>query len=188
MLNCTANQVENLFRSPSLSWIGPDGRNVPTDEGSNPRVGSQTKLLQLIFSGITTINAGSYSCRATINIPEAQIVNYFNETTIFASNSGRCNHHACIYSSYFDLVLHYAYIVPGMIENLTCDRSFSASELTFTWDSPNTLQGGVLEYRVEVKELHHRAAGMRDVVQFSITGFNTEMRLATINQGISKHR
>lgn len=92
-LRCTANQVENLFRSPTLSWIAPDGREIPTGEGSNPRVDAQTK--QLIFSGITTTNTGSYSCRATISIPEAQIVNHFDEATVIASNSGRCNHCAC---------------------------------------------------------------------------------------------
>ena len=107
-LNCTSNQVENLFRSPNLSWIGPDGREVPTDEGSNPRVGSQTK--QLIFSGITATNAGSYSCRAIINIPEAQIMNYFNETTITASNNGRCSTHVCILVTVTGtLTLHHAY-------------------------------------------------------------------------------
>ena len=84
------NEVENLFSSPTVSWIAPDGRDVPYDEGSNPRVDTQTK--QLLFSGITTANAGSYTCRAVVNIPEAQIVNYFNETTIIASDSGRCDH------------------------------------------------------------------------------------------------
>ena len=89
-LGCTANEVENLFSSPTVSWIAPDGRDVPYDEGSNPRMDSQTK--QLLFSGITTANTGSYTCRTVVNIPEAQIVNYVNETTIIASDSGRCDH------------------------------------------------------------------------------------------------
>ena len=76
--------------------------------------------------------------------------------------------------------------VPGMIENLACGRSSSASELSFTWESPNTLQDNVLEYQVEVKGLRHRT-GTRDVVQFSIAGFNTEMSVATINQGLCKY-
>ena len=87
MLSCTINQVENLFSPPTILWIAPDGRDVPADEGSNPRVDSQTK--QLIFNGITPTNAGSYACRTTLNIPEAQIVNYFDEVTIIASTSGR---------------------------------------------------------------------------------------------------
>ena len=74
-----------------------------------------------------------------------------------------------------------------MVENLTCDRSSSASELIFTWNSPNTLQDDVLEYQVEVKGLRHRP-GTRDVVQFSVTGFNTETMLATIDQGLGKHQ
>ena len=86
-LSCTANQVENLFSPPTISWIAPDGRGIPTDEGSNPRVDSQTK--QLIFSGITSTNAGSYACRALVNIPEAQIMNYTDEAMIIASTNGR---------------------------------------------------------------------------------------------------
>ena len=78
------------------------------------------------------------------------------------------------------------YTVPGMVENLACGRSSSTSELTFTWESPNTLQDNVLEYQVEVKGLRHRT-GTRDVVQFSVAGFNTEMKTVTINQGLSKH-
>ena len=86
-LSCTANQVENLFSPPTISWVAPNGRDVPTDEASNPRVDSQTK--QLIFSGITTFNIGSYSCRALVNIPEAQIINYVNEATIAATTTGK---------------------------------------------------------------------------------------------------
>ena len=41
----------------------------------------------------------------------------------------------------------------------------------------------VVDYQVEVKGLHHRD-GTRDVVQFNVTGFNTKMREATINQGL----
>lgn len=77
------------------------------------------------------------------------------------------------------------YIDPGTVENLACGRSLSVSELTFTWESPNMLQNDVLEYQVQVKELRHRI-GTRDVVQFNIANFNTEMRVANINQGLSK--
>ena len=72
-----------------------------------------------------------------------------------------------------------------MVENIACGRSLSASELTFTWESPGSLQDNVLEYQVEVKGLHH-SAGTRDVVQFSVAGLTTKMRVATINQGLSK--
>lgn len=77
------------------------------------------------------------------------------------------------------------YTEPGMVENLVCGRSLSASELTFTWELPNMLQNGVLEYQVEVNELHHRT-GTRDVVQFNKANFSTKTMVATINQGLSK--
>ena len=78
-LSCTANQVANLFTSPVITWIAPDGREVSAIESSNPRMDSRT--VQLIFSDVTTSNRGTYTCRAVVNIPEAQIVNYFDETT-----------------------------------------------------------------------------------------------------------
>ena len=39
----------------------------------------------------------------------------------------------------------------------------------------------VIDYRVEVKGLRHRV-GTREVVQFEVDGFNTEMRETTISQ------
>ena len=78
-LNCTANQVMNLFTPPIITWIAPDGREVPAIESNNPRMDSRT--VQLIFSDITPSNRGTYTCRAVFNIPAAQIVNYLDETT-----------------------------------------------------------------------------------------------------------
>ena len=82
-LNCTANQVANLFTPPTITWIAPGGSEVPTMESSNPRMDSRTR--QLIFSGITTSNRGTYTCRTVVNIPEAQIVNYIDEATVEAN-------------------------------------------------------------------------------------------------------
>ena len=72
-----------------------------------------------------------------------------------------------------------------MVENIACGRSLSASELTFTWESPGSPQDNLLEYQIEVKGLHH-SAGTRDVVQFSVAGFTTKMRVANINKGLSE--
>ena len=41
----------------------------------------------------------------------------------------------------------------------------------------------VVGYRVEVKGLRHRD-GTREVVQFDVDGFNTDMKEANINQGL----
>ena len=79
-LNCTTNQVENLFTPPTITWIAPNGSEVPTMENSNPRIDSQTG--RLIFSDVTTNNRGTYTCRAVVNIPDAQIVNYFDEASV----------------------------------------------------------------------------------------------------------
>ena len=78
-LACTTNPVENLFTPTTITWIAPNGREVPTGGSSNPRIDTQTRYL--IFNGITTTNRGAYKCRAVVNIPEAQIVNHFDEAT-----------------------------------------------------------------------------------------------------------
>lgn len=81
ILNCSANQVERLFTPPTITWISPDGSEVHAiGEGSNPAVNPQTK--ELIFSDSIASNTGTYTCRAVVNIPEAQIVNYFDEATV----------------------------------------------------------------------------------------------------------
>ena len=87
-LNCTANQLPNLFSPPTIVWIAPGGSVVPTMESNNPRMNPQTG--QLIFSDITTNNRGQYTCRVVINIPEAQINNYFDAATVTANTSCKC--------------------------------------------------------------------------------------------------
>ena len=89
-LRCTANQVENLFTPPTITWIAPNGREVPTGGSSNPRMNPQTR--QLIFSDITTTNSGVYMCLAVVNIPEAQIVKYFDEAQMSINTLGVCLH------------------------------------------------------------------------------------------------
>ena len=87
ILGCTADSVANLFILPTITWIAPDGREVPTRESSNPRIDGQTR--QLIFRDIATTNVGSYMCHAVVNIPEAQIANYSDEaTTTVSTNCG----------------------------------------------------------------------------------------------------
>ena len=41
----------------------------------------------------------------------------------------------------------------------------------------------VVSYQVEVKGLYHRA-GTKEVVQFNVARFNTEMKEVTVNQGL----
>ena len=72
--------MENLFTPPIITWTDPNGRDLPLGGTSNPRVDPQTK--QLVFSGITEANSGTYMCRAVLNIPEAQIADHVDMDTI----------------------------------------------------------------------------------------------------------
>ena len=47
------------------------------------------------------------------------------------------------------------------------------------------LANEVVDYRVVVNELSHRS-GTREVVQSEVEGLNTEMRQATISQGLGE--
>ena len=79
-LNCTANQVPNLFSPPTITWIAPDGREVPTVVSDNRRMDPQTR--ELVFSDVTPSNKGQYTCHAVVNIPEAHIDGYFDANTV----------------------------------------------------------------------------------------------------------
>ena len=85
-LSCTADQVENLFSPPTIIWIAPDGSEVPTVESNNRQSDPETG--QLTFSDITPSNIGLYTCRAVVNIPEAQIDNYYGEATVQVNANG----------------------------------------------------------------------------------------------------
>lgn len=78
-LNCTVSPLEGLFTPPIITWIDPGGDQVPVGGNANPRVENQTR--HLIFSDVTTNNRGVYVCQAIIDIPEALIDNYFEEST-----------------------------------------------------------------------------------------------------------
>ena len=79
-LTCTANQVDNLFTPPTITWRDPNGTPVSVGGDSNPRVDPETR--QLIFNGITSGNQGTYICLAAVNIPQAQITNYIDMETV----------------------------------------------------------------------------------------------------------
>ena len=67
---CSVETVEHLIVKPTLKWvlISNDLANV-----SEYKVNSST--LALAFNPLFTSYAGAYSCEATINIPEAGVVN-----------------------------------------------------------------------------------------------------------------
>ena len=175
-LNCTANQVDNLFTPPTITWIDPDGTPVSTEGGSNPRVDPETR--QLIFSDITSRNKGTYTCQAVVNIPQALITHYIDmDTTEVNTNS------ECLFTLLYCRCISAScnFTAPGAVQNLICTKSSSSSELSFSWELPTVLGSEVIDYRVEVKGLRHRN-DTREVVQFDVDEFNTEMKDTTISQ------
>ena len=77
-LSCTANPVEGLFTPPIIIWIDPNGSQLPIEGINNPTVDAGTG--NLVFSDVTLNNRGVYTCRAIINIPEALISNYSDQS------------------------------------------------------------------------------------------------------------
>ena len=94
IVNCTANTVENLFTSPTVTWFGPSGNELPAEGRNNLVVSNQTK--QLVLDNVTPNNRGVYKCRVVVNIPEAFIKNHFDEITITA-NPTQCEFKIEIY-------------------------------------------------------------------------------------------
>ena len=74
---CTATTVVNVFATPTITWLF-GGIPVPFS-GSDPTMDSSTG--QLVFNDLSISNAGEYTCRASLTIPEAGIVDLFNQTS-----------------------------------------------------------------------------------------------------------
>ena len=70
-----------------------------------------------------------------------------------------------------------------MVQNLVCPKTYSSTVLTFSWELPTALGNEVFGYRVDDKGLQHRN-GTREVVQFDVSGFNTDTNEVTI-KGLS---
>ena len=66
---------------------------------------------------------------------------------------------------------------------MICAKSSSPTELNFSWESPTGLENEVVGYRVDVRGLRHRL-GTREVVQYDVAVFNTDIKTATISQGL----
>ena len=79
--------MENLFIPPNITWIGPDGSEVPVGGDSNLMINPQTG--QLIFSDITSTNSGQYVCRAVVSISVANILEHFDEAMTSVNTNGK---------------------------------------------------------------------------------------------------
>ena len=87
ILNCSANQVENLSNPPSIVWIGPDGSEILPGGGGNPMIMPETG--ELILSDITSTNSGLYTCRAVDNPLESQISYHFEDAVISVNTESK---------------------------------------------------------------------------------------------------
>lgn len=182
ILNCTDNQVENLFIPPTRVWINPNGTTVPSDGESNPRMDPHTR--QLVFNDINHNDSGSYLCRSIINIPQAQIISYMDEATITINTNGT------VLLKFIDLILYTLHdiTVPGVVQNLKCARSSSQTELLLSWEPPTMISNEMVSYQVTVNRLEH-SPGTRNLIQFEVYNhFNIEVNQTIINQGLgTKH-
>ena len=64
-LSCSASVVDGLVVRPNLMIVFPNSTDLLKEN---------TSLLDYSFSPLRTSDAGQYICRATINIPQAGIV------------------------------------------------------------------------------------------------------------------
>lgn len=76
ILTCNVTTVNNVFAPPTVTWYL---NGNPVAENGNPRMNPATG--QLIFSDISSGNTGTYTCRASLNIPEAGIYDHYREIT-----------------------------------------------------------------------------------------------------------
>lgn len=169
ILNCTATQVENLITPPIITWIAPDGSMVPNKrEGTTASavtVNPQTD--QLIFNEFMSSSKGSYTCRAIVNIPEAQIDNHFDEATVEVNSA--CKSMISVQLCYY-LCSHqrpYDFVVPGVVQDLECSKKSSSRTLTLSWALPRESGNQVTGYQVVVNRLEHRR-GTKEVFQSSV--------------------
>ena len=80
-LTCTATTFDNVLARPTISWLF-GGNPVPSSV-SDPVMNSSTG--QLVFIDISSSNIGEYTCRASLTIPEAGIVDLVNQTATTVS-------------------------------------------------------------------------------------------------------
>ena len=178
-INCTADQVEYLFVPPTITWRDPNNVLVSSDSNSNPRMDPVTR--QLIFSVITSRNSGTYTCQAVVDIPQAQIINHIDIAAINANINRKGNLiHYLVNNCLFYCNL---FADTGSVQNMMCAKSSSPAKLSFSWELPTLLGNEVVDYHIEVKGLSHKI-GSREVVQFDVDSFNTEMKEVAISQRI----
>ena len=71
-MNCSASVVDGLVVLPDLTILFPNS-TVISEDGTNSLV--------YMFSPLRMSDGGQYTCTATVNIPQAEIIDYQSSVT-----------------------------------------------------------------------------------------------------------
>ena len=86
-LQCSASVVAGLVVVPDLKIVFPNSTEISVMDSSSP---------DYMFSPLRTSDGGQYTCTATVNIPQARIIDLQNsavETMVVVGNDGHLHIH-----------------------------------------------------------------------------------------------
>ena len=79
MLNCTVSVVERLIVSPVITWTKRSANNTISVSPVDMVVSDTMRSLSLNFSSLKTSDAGQYTCEASLNVSEIDMVTSNND-------------------------------------------------------------------------------------------------------------
>ena len=79
MLNCTVSVVEKLIVSPVITWTKRSANNTISVSPVNMIVSDTMRSLFLNFPSLNTSDAGQYTCEASLNVSQIDIVTSNND-------------------------------------------------------------------------------------------------------------
>ena len=79
MLNCTVSVVERLIVSPVITWTKRSANNTISVSPVNMIVSDTMRSLFLNFPSLKTSDAGQYTCEASLNVSQIDIVTSNND-------------------------------------------------------------------------------------------------------------
>ena len=79
MLNCTVSVVERLIVSPVITWTKRSASNAISVSPVDMVVSDTMRSLSLNFSSLKTSDAGQYTCEASLNVSEIDMVTSNND-------------------------------------------------------------------------------------------------------------
>ena len=79
MLNCTVSVVDRLIVSPVITWTKRSASNTISVSPVNMVVSDTMRSLFLNFPSLKTSDAGQYTCEASLNVSEIDMVTSNND-------------------------------------------------------------------------------------------------------------